>query len=189
MWWSIACVKMVFGILIIFTWRIFAKSVLHAILPPTFRLLAQGFTLPNRRFYTPATNYKNMPSELGLRPIPSVIDLPEHLEMETEMDGDAKASGLGFGVNETELKARGGKINGNKTVRGFGTVYGVENGDRNWELEKHGGEKEEVKSEAAVKHYDADVLTKVIVYCGIALLACTWLPILFEVVGWGVKSW
>jgi hypothetical protein len=144
------------GILIIFTWRIFAKSVLHMILPPTFRLLAQAFTLPNRRFYTPATDYKNVPSELGLRPIPSVIDLPEHLAMETETDYITKATGFGFGLGETELKARSGKVNGNKTVRGYGTVYGVGNEKGNWELEKNGSEKDDVKEDATVKHYDAD---------------------------------
>jgi len=179
---------------VIFTWRILAKSVLHLILPPTFRLLAQGFTLPNRRFYTPATDYKNVPSELGLRPIPSVIDLPEHLEMQMEMDVGTKASGLGrLGINETELRVRGGKVNGNKAAagQGYGTVYGIGNGNRDWELEKFGSGQSDDSTvkDAAVKHYDADVLTKVIVYFGIALLACTWLPVLFEVLGWGVKSW
>jgi hypothetical protein len=177
---------------VIFTWRILAKSILHLILPPTFRLLAQAFTLPNRRFYTPATDYKNVPSELGLRPIPSVINLPEHLGMEMEMDPSTKASGLGLGVNETELRVRGGKMNGKKTLNGkaYGTVYGVGNGNRDWELEKFGsGQDDDGAVKDAVKHYDADVLTKVIVYFGIALLACTWLPVLFEVLGWGVKSW
>lgn len=32
------------------------------------------------------------------------------------------------------------------------------------------------------------VVTKVIVYCGIAVLACEWLPVMFEVLGWGVRS-
>jgi hypothetical protein len=149
------------GILVIFTWRILAKSVLHLILPPTFRLLAQGFTLPNRRFYTPATDYKNVPSELGLRPIPSVIDLPEHLEMQTEIDLGTKASGLGrLGINETELRVRVGKANGNKTAvaQGYGTVYGVGNGNRDWELEKFGSGQSDDSTvkDAAVKHYDAD---------------------------------
>lgn len=146
----------------IFTWRILAKSVLHLILPPTFRLLAQAFTLPNRRFYTPATDYKNVPSELGLRPIPSVIDLPEHLEMQMEMDLGTKASGLGrLGLNETELRVRGGKMNGNgnKVVgKGYGTVYGIGNGSRDWELEKFGnGQSDDgTVKDAVVKHYDAD---------------------------------
>lgn len=57
-----------------------------------------------------------------------------------------------------------------------------------------------------VKHYDADgehifdvilvikltpllipVLTKVFVYCGIGLLAAEGLPVMFEVLGWGVN--
>lgn len=33
------------------------------------------------------------------------------------------------------------------------------------------------------------VLTKVFVYSGIAILACSFVPVLFEVIGWGVKSW
>jgi hypothetical protein len=33
------------------------------------------------------------------------------------------------------------------------------------------------------------VLTKVIVYAGIAVLATEILPLMFELVGWGVKSW
>ncbi|KAF8799426.1 hypothetical protein BYT27DRAFT_7317357 [Phlegmacium glaucopus] len=40
-----------------------------------------------------------------------------------------------------------------------------------------------------VKHYDADMLTKVIVYAGITALATEILPLCFELVGWGVKSW
>ena len=52
------------GILVIVMWCILAKSVLHMILPPKFLLLAQAFMLPNRRFYTLATDYTNIPSEL-----------------------------------------------------------------------------------------------------------------------------
>ena len=33
------------------------------------------------------------------------------------------------------------------------------------------------------------VLTKVIVYAGIAVLAAEALPLTFDLLGWGVKSW
>ena len=33
------------------------------------------------------------------------------------------------------------------------------------------------------------VLTKVIVYAGIAVLASETLPLAFDLMGWGVKSW
>lgn len=142
------------------------------ILPPTFRLLAQAFTLPNRRFYTPATDYKNVPSELGLRPIPSVIDLPEHLRMEQEMDIGSRSSALGNGIGEAELRIRGVKMNGdgngNAHPKGWGTVYGTGNGDRDWELEKHGSGKDndnELKDGGAVKHYDADGTCYLFFFC------------------------
>jgi len=39
-----------------------------------------------------------------------------------------------------------------------------------------------------VKRYDANVLTKVIVYGGIAFLAAGVIPVMFELLGWGVYS-
>lgn len=120
----------------IFTWRILAKSVLHTILPPTFRLLAQAFTLPNRRFYTPATDYKSVPPEKGLHPIPSVIDLPSHM-----------------GVDATGMS-----LVGNNPYRMLKSRNGVGKG-RNAELEKYidaGAEGGAEPESDAVKHYDAD---------------------------------
>ncbi|KAF7968988.1 hypothetical protein HWV62_28716 [Athelia sp. TMB] len=190
-WWAVMLIKMVFGVLVIFAWRIVAKSTLHLVLPPTFRLLMKIFTLPHRRFYTPASDYKSVPSDLGLRPIPSVIDLPGMLGMEMEVDG-GRASGLASplgGGDEVRARSKIGNGNGEKFRKlGHGTIYGANAGNekRGWELEKNGDA--QVKDEP-VKHYDADVITKVIVYSGIAFLATTWLPILFEVVGLGVKSW
>jgi len=51
------------------------------------------------------------------------------------------------------------------------------------EEQKSNGEKD------VVKHYDADVLTKFFVYFGIALVACEVMPVMFNVLGWGVRSW
>ena len=98
------------GVLVIFAWRILAKSTLHALLPPTFRLLSQSFTLPNRRFYTPATDYKSVPSGIGLRPIPSVIDLAG--ELGVEGDGwtwgeEVEVSGIGRGGGEIKMRGPG----------------------------------------------------------------------------------
>ncbi|KAK0189160.1 sphingosine-1-phosphate phosphatase [Armillaria mellea] len=143
---------------------------LHITLPPLYRLLSKSFRLPNRRFYTPATDYKNVPSEFahegGLRPIPSVIDLPGSVEMEM---------GEGSAFSYSALGTRAVKIrNGNEKVR-------FANGK--------GAVEREQEKEDEVKHYDADVLTKVTVYAGIALLASQVLPVMFDVLGWGVRSW
>ncbi|KAK7462727.1 Long-chain base-1-phosphate phosphatase [Stygiomarasmius scandens] len=184
LWWTIAAAKMIVGILIIFTWRLLAKSLFHLILPPTFRFLSRMFSLPSRRFYTPATDYKSVPSEfnseagLGLRPIPSVIDLPG-----TGLGVGVEVGGIGSGIgvdgrSGSEMKSRGekGKSNGMVEKESTGNGVGIE-------------EKDNGKEDPAVKHYDADVLTKVFVYAGIAILACGVIPTMFELLGWGVKSW
>ncbi|KAG6887473.1 hypothetical protein C0992_012125 [Termitomyces sp. T32_za158] len=181
-WWCFAALKMVTGILVIFVWRLLAKSALHLILPPTFRGLARVFDLPNRRFYTPATDYKSVPSEFsgnGIHPIPSVIDLPSSAEVGIEIGGIGSgvsgASQHGLGTNE--IKMRGGGFNEKETP---GQEKNVGGG-----VVPELAEGEKIKD---VKHYDAEVLTKVVVYAGIAVLACEALPAMFEVLGWGVCS-
>lgn len=182
LWWGVAALKMVVGILAIFAWRLFAKSALHLILPPTYRLLARAFRLPHRRFYTPATEYKNVPSEFhvagpgggfGLHPIPSVIDLPATGDIGFEVGGIGSGVDInGPGNDFKKIRSvHGSAVSSEKG--GFVNVNGV---DKDEEDEK-------------VKHYDADVLTKVIVYAGIAVLASEVAPVMFEILGLGVKSW
>lgn len=138
------------GILAIFAWRLFAKSALHLILPPTFRLLARAFQLPNRRFYTPATEYKSVPSEFAvtrqglgvLHPIPSVIDLPAEVGVGVDKEG-ASASVMKDRKWESEVKLRNvGALNGSNRNTGSPKV-------------KFRVEDEEGKG-VPVKHYDAD---------------------------------
>ncbi|KAL4258395.1 Phosphatidic acid phosphatase type 2/haloperoxidase domain-containing protein [Pleurotus pulmonarius] len=210
-WWSVAFIKVVVGVLAIFTWRLLAKSLLHVILPPIFRFLSRlvfPLSLPHRRFYTPATDYTSVPSDfapvsggrggaaalgMGLgRAVPSVIDLSAiGEEGEEEERGrnlgavrsrsnasriDDKAVGLGLGLGASSPLAR----------YGDGNRIGVDDGETNGRL----GEREvKDKYGEPVKHYDADVITKMIVYAGIAVITSEVMPVMFELVGWGVKSW
>lgn len=126
------------GILVIFIWRLLAKSFLHAVLPPVFRALAPHFDLPHRRFYTPATDYGRLPMEKGLHPIPSVIDLPGTLEVSGVNGSEA--------MKAKAIKRRG--LNGGHGKHG-GAGIGPSSG-----LE--GGHKVEEVGTKEVKHYDAD---------------------------------
>jgi len=176
LWLTFAAAKMVVGVAIIFGWRLLAKYILHATLPPLFRKLARLFTLPHRRFYTPATDYDGSVPEGdgGLRSIPSVIDIPGMMH---SSDGGAStalpqyALGLPRGDGAS---VRGGKLNGSfvgeKTGNVVSTVVVVV----------------EEEDDSVKKHYDADVLTKVIVYAGIGWLASEFIPVIFELLGWGV---
>lgn len=129
-------------------WRILAKSILHVVLPPLFRLLAHAFTLPHRRFYTPATDYTSVPAEKGLYPIPSVIDLPSMMELEM----DVGASGHRFGgrggiYGDRSVNLRRAKAARVRSVRG---VYLMEKAGLGLGVDEHGA------NEEVVKHYDAD---------------------------------
>ncbi|KAI0341413.1 hypothetical protein BDW22DRAFT_1332802 [Trametopsis cervina] len=173
-WWTIAVAKMVIGILAIFAWRIFAKFISHRILPPTFRLLALLFTLPHRRYYTPATDYRSVPENNGLHPIPSVLDLPGMMTIEA--DGISTARD---GATNGQMKNRAGRNSGSE--KGFYMQSNARVGLGVGLDSEMGGRKE-----TDVKHYDADVLTKVFVYCGIGILATGVMPAVFEVIGWGL---
>lgn len=129
------------GILIIFVWRLLAKFVLHLALPPLFRALAHCFELPRRRFYTPATDYAHVPAENGLYPIPSVIDLPDTLEV-SGVCGEHTKSEIKRRTHAGIAKARLSKGTSTDTDHFF---------NQEGELE---GTKSTVGTE--VKHYDAD---------------------------------
>ncbi|KAJ6627628.1 hypothetical protein B0H10DRAFT_2210141 [Mycena sp. CBHHK59/15] len=164
------------GIVVIFAWRLLAKAALHRALPPTFRFLASRVRLPNRRFYTPATDYTRVPAAAALRPIPSVIDLPS-----TAVGFEVGGIGSGASpksLSDSEVNGRGLRRRA-EAARGGAVDAGAGGGD----VEAAGG------GGSGVKHYDADVLTKLIVYAGIAVLACEVMPVLFELFGWGVRSW
>ncbi|EJF56556.1 hypothetical protein DICSQDRAFT_71301 [Dichomitus squalens LYAD-421 SS1] len=181
-WWSTAATKTVIGVLTIFVWRIVAKSFCHFVLPPTFRFLSHLFTLPHRRFYTPATDYTSVPPEKGLRPIPSVIDLPRMVEYEVDGVGASDAAASTARRSYSAIKNRkGGRVEMDEKVVAMNEKSAKGRPGLSVELDEETGGKD-------VKHYDADVLTKVFVYCGIGILAPGVIPVMFEILGWGVKT-
>lgn len=112
-------------------------------LPPTYRFLAHLFELPKRRFYTPATKYKNVPSEFSkegrlLHSIPSVIDLP------------------GTGVVE---KCNGNEFRGRRPRGIKKRLVSVDKGRRESEVavgEVGVSDEDQDKDGEPIKHYDAD---------------------------------
>jgi dihydrosphingosine 1-phosphate phosphatase len=152
------------------------------VLPPTFRFAAHIFTLPNRRFYTPATDYERVPIERGLHPIPSVIDLG----LSPSVSSQASASLPRFGSEGLKSrKAPGNESPDKGAVRTDVSSGGVSNGP-----------------EGGRKHYDADgegqifdvwmkaltyvllVLTRAMVYAGIGMIASEGGPVVFQFLGW-----
>ncbi|KAI1480742.1 PAP2-domain-containing protein [Daldinia eschscholtzii] len=75
--WAAVALRILFGVLVIFAWREVAKPSLLKGLPHLFRLIeVWGLSLP-RRFFMPASEYKNIPLRLRVDNVmPNVSDLP-----------------------------------------------------------------------------------------------------------------
>lgn len=167
-WVLFALLKLVTGILIIFAWRILAKPCVQTLLPPLFRWLAWAspVRLPHRRHYTPATEYVHGPPHT-LRAVPSMIDLD--LAVAGVADEDAGVASGRRGRSQGAVKRRGSP---SEFVQEKTVVFEASEGGT--------GEDDEVK------HYDADVLTKVVVYAGIGAISNVIVPAMFEALEWGV---
>ena len=140
------------GVLTIFVWRIVAKSFCHFVLPPTFRFLSHTFTLPHRRFYTPATDYTSVPPGKGLRPIPSVIDLPSMVEYEVDCMAAASSTAprrrAGLQIKNRSRGGGGGRQEMDEKVVARNEKGASANAKGRGEMEEPSGKD--------VKHYDAD---------------------------------
>ncbi|KAH7039980.1 PAP2 superfamily protein [Microdochium trichocladiopsis] len=79
--WPAVVARVVFGVLCIFAWREVAKPFLLKGLPHLFRLLEKTrFSLP-RRFFTPASEYKNIPARLKVdNVLPNVSDVSNFVQ-------------------------------------------------------------------------------------------------------------
>ncbi|KAG9054832.1 hypothetical protein FS842_004011 [Serendipita sp. 407] len=198
-WWSFAILKMVTGVSAIFAWRLIVKQIMHTVLPPMFRWASGlvgnlGFTLPNRRWYTPATEYERVPVD-GLHPIPSSMNLPAELSQRTgfgEFGHDENAHTTGrlphahiHNGAEMHMKWRGSASSSGVGVGHVPTrAYVDSKGEKIDEYDDLDGQ--DINHER-IKHYDADVLTKVIVYSGIGAIATYLTPVTFEILQWGVQ--
>lgn len=81
--WAMAIVRIIFGVLTIVAWREVMKPTLLKSLPALFRVIERlGVSLP-RRFFVPASEYKNIPNLLKLRTdnvLPTMSDLPRFVK-------------------------------------------------------------------------------------------------------------
>ncbi|THH18859.1 hypothetical protein EW146_g2215 [Bondarzewia mesenterica] len=150
---GMSLVKLSTGILTIFAFRLLAKPFLHAVLPPLFRCLAKSVRLPNRRHYTPATEYVHGPHN-DLRPIPSVMDLDMAVG-EVGGDGEGVASARRDVRSSTVAIKRKGLGAGLKAGNGIGNekIQAVYEGEKavTFSEANEGG----IDVSDVVKRYDA----------------------------------
>lgn len=232
--------RLVIGVLLLFTWRASAKPFLLRILPPVFRGLEKlGLILP-RRFFTKASEYTKVPAHLKDHEVlPSFSDIPSILKnirhprrraisVGPQSEADAyetlayrekrRRESLSNGKmavpvpEETEddhsmsrlgatprLSRKQSKLHEFENMMGTGSpriATGVDTNSRLSpetepfpDLEPEPVEPDEDEVFAQIKkprvRYDVEVITKLVVYSGIAWIAMDWAPFLFEHIGLG----
>ncbi|KAI0125057.1 PAP2 superfamily protein [Xylariales sp. AK1849] len=240
--WVVVIVRIAFGVLAVFAWREVAKPILLKGLPHLFRVIETwGLALP-RRFFMPASEYKNIPLRLRVDNVmPSVSDLPrfvrnirkggrgrsvsigpqsaadayetlayrerrrrESVESNGSLRSKASNADLRAGspiISEgDEQTGRSSAISGHaklgdyERMMGEGTVVVSPSDEKDGDLDPalYIGQHDELgEKEVFAKlikprvRYDVEVVTKLVVYTGIGLVAVDAVPILFELVGLG----
>ncbi|KAI0518152.1 PAP2-domain-containing protein [Xylaria bambusicola] len=223
--WPAVILRVLFGVFVVFIWREVAKPTLLKTLPHLFRLIETwGLSLP-RRFFMPASEYKNIPLRLKVdNVLPSVSDLPnlitavrhprrgrsvsigpqsaadayETLAYRERRRKESNAS-LRSKVSMQELKSdqvgHSTAVNGQQKPSDFekqmgeGTVIVSPTNSKkaNGEPEMYIGNQDELSDKEVFSklvrprvRYDVEVITKLVVYAGIAWFAVEGVPILFE---------
>ncbi|KAI1311943.1 hypothetical protein EDD11_003223 [Mortierella claussenii] len=74
--------RFVFGLAVVFTWRMVAKKLLYIVLPPLYSY----FNLPSRTHFVPAKTYGNLRSQ-PIGRVPSVLDLSALADSSIEIVG------------------------------------------------------------------------------------------------------
>ncbi|KAI1269543.1 PAP2-domain-containing protein [Xylariaceae sp. FL1019] len=224
--WPAVIARVLFGVFIVFIWREIAKPSLLKALPHIFRLVETwGLSLP-RRFFMPASEYKQIP--LGLKVdnvMPNVSDLPglitavrhpkrgrsvsigpqsaadayetlayrERRRKESNASLRSKNSLQDLGEDQTGLSSgisgKQGKPCDFEKQMGEGTVFvsPIDEKQVDGEPELYIGQQDELGEKEVFSklirprvRYDVEVITKLVVYTGIAWLAVEGVPMLFE---------
>ncbi|KAI8799531.1 PAP2 superfamily-domain-containing protein [Cladochytrium replicatum] len=153
--------RLLFGIVVIFLWRLVAKRVCYTVLPRLFVWLSLPF---NRRFFTRAKDYKTIPSS-HIFLTPSIMDLKKLAEDAPSVPAASNPGAANQPVRRLRSsdpsKAREALLD-NKT-----------------DLKTPVDEPTGVPRSYKLPRYDVDISTKLVVYFGIAWWATEGLPLLF----------
>ncbi|CAO3650048.1 unnamed protein product [Cunninghamella echinulata] len=174
---ALTLMKITIGVALLFIWRMACKKVCYFILPPIYR----AFNLPHRKFEIGARTYKSLNKE-SIHPIPSVLDLRGLAKSVS----DAEHVGIQSGIDLHERR-----VAECKNRRKENNTFLDEK-----EVHSHSAPSTPPVSsslyddntlsmlivEDAPLRYDVDIVTKLIVYAGIGLMAVFPAPVLFQLI-------
>ncbi|KAF9145463.1 hypothetical protein BGX30_008680 [Mortierella sp. GBA39] len=209
--------RFVFGLAVVFTWRMAAKKLLYILLPPLYSY----FNLPSRTHFVPAKTYGNLRSQ-PIGRVPSVLDLSALADSSIEIVGTQST----MDIHEQFSQSRSSKISSRhhqqvediEKKEHFGLRPGHINKTRLEKQQKQDGiisekapppppiletlehpldlELDESERQAMEQfeaehpgwaRFDVDIVIKTVVYAGIGWLAVDSIPIMFEYIGLGTS--
>ncbi|KAK6540346.1 hypothetical protein TWF694_009148 [Orbilia ellipsospora] len=198
--------RFVMGVAVIFVWREVAKSVLLKYLPPLFRFIGRiGLVLP-RRYFLDAREYKSVPKHLPDETIPPIGRLPGMIRRgRSDSVGPQSAAdayetlafrerkrreslGHGDGSNNTSPVRSPLGMQGDANGIGGGLpVYLTSREEKSAKQDEEAYQQEQQDMLSRIEkprvRYDVEVVTKLLVYGGIAWWAVEGTPLLFNLVG------
>ncbi|KAL1840540.1 hypothetical protein VTJ49DRAFT_361 [Mycothermus thermophilus] len=216
--WVRAVARLVVGVAVIFAWREIMKPTLLRVLPHLYRVIeTHGLSLP-RRFFTPASEYKDVP--LRLRDdnvLPAVSDLPKLVR---SFRGPGRGRSVSIGPQSAadayetlayrerrRRESRGSDAGSPAGIKGRASMGSLrEKAALDGESFSTavdspvvtaadsylGGDGDELGEREVFSRvvkprvrYDVEVVTKLVVYTGIAWLAVDAILIAFESIGLG----
>lgn len=182
--------RLIFGIVLIFLWREVAKPTLHYILPPLYLLLESAELLFHPRDLTPAAGYQSDPKQahetlLSHKQIPSLVRSMKgslYNSVGPQSEADAYET---IAYRERRIPQPGYAVSGN-IIGKYEEEVGTGNVDTIPAL-RTGLREREVIYKPRVG-YNIEVVTKLVVYAGIAWWAVEGLPIIFQLIGLGITD-
>ncbi|KAF9349675.1 hypothetical protein BGX26_012061 [Mortierella sp. AD094] len=206
--------RFVFGLAVVFTWRMAAKKLLYIVLPPLYGY----FNLPSRTHFVPAKTYGNLRRQ-PIGRVPSVMDLSALADSSIEIVGPQSTMDIHEQFSQTRSSKR-------SSVQGLVSDYNIETkehfglrpchaskarqelrdqegmkaetaapleslDDNSVDSEKELNESERIAMEKfEAEHpgwarFDVDIVIKTVVYAGIGWLTIDSIPIMFEYIGLG----
>ncbi|KAF9997755.1 hypothetical protein BGZ79_008546 [Entomortierella chlamydospora] len=206
--------RFVFGLAVVFTWRMAAKKLLYIVLPPLYGY----FNLPSRTHFVPAKTYGNLLRQ-PIGRVPSVLDLSALADSSIEIVGPQSTMDIHEQFSQTRSSKRlsvHGPIDDYniETKERFGLRPSYASKARQEQKDQEGlktgaaapveymdgdsvySEKELDESERIAMEkfeaehpgwarFDVDIVIKTVVYAGIGWLTIDSIPIMFEYIGLG----
>jgi membrane-associated phospholipid phosphatase len=193
--WPALVARLLLGFVTIFGWREVMKPALLRGLPHLYRLISRIGLTRRRRFFVQAPDYTSVPENSRIDTIfPDVKEFPRAVESIRNPTKRGRSVSIGpqsaADAYETlAYRERQRHESGGSTAEGLDKNNASKHGVREDVAVDEGSEMDVFSQVARSRvRYDVEIVTKLVVYTGIGLLASMLIPIFYELIGLGTNK-